>query len=111
MSELIDPNTNAWDVQLVQQTFIPDDGNIILQIPIHEHGEDVIAWHSIKKLMKKGSYVEKTVGAPSPQQNTTLLMAGDYIQLTSTNEASMQSEATSLNKGLLKNGLHLLRTY
>ena len=47
--ELIDPSTNSWDMELVQQTFMPDDANIILQIPIHEHSRDFIAWHFDKK--------------------------------------------------------------
>ena len=49
MAELIDFSTNTWDVQLVQQTFIPEDATIILQIPIQEHAEDVVAWHFDKK--------------------------------------------------------------
>jgi hypothetical protein len=43
VAELIDPITNSWDVGLVKQTFLPEDADIILQIPIHEHKEDFIA--------------------------------------------------------------------
>lgn len=56
MAELIDFSTNTWDVQLVQQTFIPEDANIILQIPIHEHAEDVVAWHFDKKAHEEGDF-------------------------------------------------------
>lgn len=41
--ELIDPNTNTWDTQLVQQTFLPEDVSLILHIPIHEHSDDFLA--------------------------------------------------------------------
>jgi hypothetical protein len=34
---------------LVQQTFAPEDAELILQIPIYEHTGDFIAWHYYKK--------------------------------------------------------------
>ena len=49
VNDLIDPTTNNWDEDLVRQTFLPEDANIILQIPIHTHEDDFIAWHYDKK--------------------------------------------------------------
>nr|XP_051187946.1 uncharacterized protein LOC127301723 [Lolium perenne] len=40
VSELINPTTNTWDTDLVQQTFAPEDAELILQIPIYEHTEE-----------------------------------------------------------------------
>lgn len=40
---------NNWDEDLVRQTFLPEDAKIILQLPIHEHNDDIIAWHFDKK--------------------------------------------------------------
>lgn len=48
--ELIGPHTNTWDAQLVQQTFLPKDASLILQISIHEHSNDLLAWHFDKKV-------------------------------------------------------------
>jgi hypothetical protein len=45
VSDLIDPVTNQWDVELVRQTFHPDDVPIILAIPLAQDMEDFIAWH------------------------------------------------------------------
>lgn len=53
VNELIDPTTNNWDEDLVRQTFLPEDAKIILQLSIHEHNDDIIAWHFDKKKMKK----------------------------------------------------------
>ena len=53
VNELIDPTTNNWDEDLVRQTFLPEDAKIILQLPIHEHNDDIIAWHFDKK---KGNF-------------------------------------------------------
>jgi hypothetical protein len=36
VAELMDPLTGSWDVQLVAQTFYPEDAKIILQIPIRD---------------------------------------------------------------------------
>jgi hypothetical protein len=49
VSELINPVTNSWDVHLVQQAFLPEDANLILQIPIHENIEDIIVWRIDKR--------------------------------------------------------------
>jgi hypothetical protein len=43
VSELINPTTNTWDTDLVQQTFAPEDAELILRIPIYEHTGDFIA--------------------------------------------------------------------
>jgi hypothetical protein len=45
VEELIDPNTGKWDVELVKQTFWPQDVNCILAIPTHAELEDIRAWH------------------------------------------------------------------
>jgi hypothetical protein len=49
VAEIIDPITNSWDVGLIKQTFLPEDADIILRIPIQGHKEDFIAWHVDKK--------------------------------------------------------------
>jgi hypothetical protein len=51
VEELIDPTTNFWDTQLVNEMFVAEDAKIILQIPIHDHTKDFIAWHFDKKGM------------------------------------------------------------
>lgn len=56
VAELIDPNTNTWDTQLVQQTFLPEDVSLILQIPIHEHSDDFLAWHFDKKVDERSDF-------------------------------------------------------
>ena len=40
VDELIDPITGQWDVQLVHDTFWPEDANEILRIPIDDRMED-----------------------------------------------------------------------
>ncbi|CAN6374879.1 unnamed protein product [Urochloa humidicola] len=49
VSELIDPSTGSWDVELVTQTFWPEDVHDILTIPVHVDLEDIVAWHYDKK--------------------------------------------------------------
>lgn len=45
VDELIDPNTGQWDSQLVRQTFMQGDAEMILALPIHTELDDLIAWH------------------------------------------------------------------
>jgi hypothetical protein len=45
VDELINPITGGWDVQLVHDTFWPEDANEILRIPIDDRMEDWAAWH------------------------------------------------------------------
>lgn len=45
VAELIDPVTNSWDLDLVNQTFSAADAANILKIPLCEQQEDFIAWH------------------------------------------------------------------
>ena len=58
MDELIDPITGQWDVQLVHDTFWPEDANEVLRIPIDDRMEDWSAWHfDSKRLFSvKSSY-------------------------------------------------------
>uniref|UniRef100_A0A452ZUW8 Reverse transcriptase zinc-binding domain-containing protein n=1 Tax=Aegilops tauschii subsp. strangulata TaxID=200361 RepID=A0A452ZUW8_AEGTS len=59
VSDLINPATGRWDVQLVRDTFWADDACLILQIPLREGVHDFIAWqfdskgaHSVKSAYK-----------------------------------------------------------
>ncbi|KQJ91420.1 hypothetical protein BRADI_4g37561v3 [Brachypodium distachyon] len=45
VSELLDPINGGWDEGLVRQTFDPEDAEEILQIPVREEEEDLVAWH------------------------------------------------------------------
>ena len=45
VDELINPVIGGWDVQLVYDTFWPEDANEILRIPIDDRMEDWPAWH------------------------------------------------------------------
>jgi hypothetical protein len=49
VSELINQTTNTWDTNLVQQTFAPEDVELILQIPIYEHTSALLHGIMIKK--------------------------------------------------------------
>lgn len=49
VDELIDPNTGAWDVELVGSLFLPIDAERILRIPLSVHlNEDFVAWNKTK---------------------------------------------------------------
>jgi hypothetical protein len=49
VSELVDPITGTWDIDLVQSNFHPIDVQRILQIPLNNNGfEDFISWHITK---------------------------------------------------------------
>ncbi|KAM3255382.1 hypothetical protein ACQJBY_048596 [Aegilops geniculata] len=49
VADLINPITNQWDIQLVNQTFWAEDASLILRIPIQEDTCDFIAWHYDKR--------------------------------------------------------------
>jgi hypothetical protein len=49
VSDLIDPTTNQWDVEVLQGLFCPEDMNDILKIPVRGGMEDTVAWHPDKK--------------------------------------------------------------
>jgi hypothetical protein len=71
VSELINPTTNTWDTDLVQQTFAPEDAELILQIPIYEHTGDFIAWHYDKKAF---SLLNLLTGWPLIKKQENLLL-------------------------------------
>lgn len=45
VADLIDPSTEQWDVQLVNDMFGPVDAQHILSIPLCDGMEDQLAWH------------------------------------------------------------------
>lgn len=45
VSELIDPSSGQWDVEMINSVFNPIDANRILQIPLYNGREDLVAWH------------------------------------------------------------------
>jgi hypothetical protein len=45
VSELINPITGDWDMQLIRATFWEEDVRAILTIPVHVGRENVLAWH------------------------------------------------------------------
>jgi ribosome maturation protein Sdo1 len=45
--DLIDPTTNTWDVQMLNQTLEKEDVQVVLQIPLFNQFEDFLAWHYI----------------------------------------------------------------
>jgi hypothetical protein len=47
--DLIDPTTNTWDVQMLNQTLEKEDVQAVLQIPVFNQFEDFPAWHYDKK--------------------------------------------------------------
>jgi len=48
VEELINPITGAWDIQLIRSMFGETDVNRILQIPLRDGREDIVAWHYTK---------------------------------------------------------------
>lgn len=71
VNELIDPYGDTWDIQLVQQTFWPQDAEMILAMPIKAEMEDDWAWFYDPKgifLVKSAYKVHRsmlTQGVPS----------------------------------------------
>ncbi|RLN29342.1 hypothetical protein C2845_PM05G03480 [Panicum miliaceum] len=45
VEELINPATGGWDDKLVQQTFWPQDLDIVLSTTVNHDLEDLVAWH------------------------------------------------------------------
>jgi hypothetical protein len=43
--DLIDPTTNTWDVQMLNQTLEKEDVQDVLQIAVFNQFEDFLAWH------------------------------------------------------------------
>lgn len=49
VSELMNPVTEGWDVDLVHELFTEEDAQIILSIPVRPDMEDFPAWHYDKR--------------------------------------------------------------
>lgn len=49
VSELIDPYTSTWDVQLAKDLFWEEDVSSILATPVHVDRDDWVAWHFDQK--------------------------------------------------------------
>ena len=64
MEELIDPSSGSWDVELLTQTFRPEDVNMIRTIPVHIEMDDMLAWHYDEKglFSVKSAYKVQRVG-------------------------------------------------
>ena len=45
VEELIDPATEQWDAQLLNQCFWEEDVRLIRQLPVHKDMDDTLAWH------------------------------------------------------------------
>jgi len=45
VSELINPSSWDWDVELVKRIFWEEDVKVILALPVHEGRDNLIAWH------------------------------------------------------------------
>jgi hypothetical protein len=45
VTKLIDPSTGTWNEELVSQTFLPQDAELILATPVHYDLDDLVAWH------------------------------------------------------------------
>jgi hypothetical protein len=48
VQDLIDPNTNTWNSQLITQHFWPIEANQITHIPRHNSEDDIISWQGTK---------------------------------------------------------------
>ncbi|WVZ50515.1 hypothetical protein U9M48_001761 [Paspalum notatum var. saurae] len=89
VSDLIDPVSGRWDVQLVRDTFCLDDAEVILTIPINEASEDWPAWHfdvkgifSVKSAYKRAVQVrDQEMGrdASSSSQPSVTGNGSDFI--------------------------------
>jgi hypothetical protein len=49
VSELIDPATGSWDVQLLNDIFWEEDVRNIMEIPVRLGHKDYAAWHLVVK--------------------------------------------------------------
>ena len=45
VSELLDPSTGKWDMELVNDMFWVEDAKLILQMPSRDKAVDFLAWH------------------------------------------------------------------
>lgn len=45
VSELIIPITGSWDEELIRDTFLDEDADLIPSIPVHDGMYDILAWH------------------------------------------------------------------
>ena len=45
VSELINPSSGDWNVDLVKEFFWEEDVKVILALPVHEGRDNLIAWH------------------------------------------------------------------
>jgi hypothetical protein len=45
VDELIDPNTEHWDIPFLEEIFREEDVQIIQSIPTHLEIDDVVGWH------------------------------------------------------------------
>jgi hypothetical protein len=72
VSELIDPTTGQWDVQLVTENFWKMDADVILATPIREDFEDFFAWHYESKgiFTVKSAYKLYVQRRDGPQQSS-----------------------------------------
>jgi hypothetical protein len=49
VQDLIDPSTQQWNEQIINQTFMPIEANQILQIPLtNVLDEDTISWQGTR---------------------------------------------------------------
>jgi hypothetical protein len=73
VSELIDPHTGYWDLDLLSSLFMDVDVGRILEIPLHNQGfDDFIAWNFNKNghySVRSGYYLQwrHTFGARANQ--------------------------------------------
>lgn len=90
VSELINPVTGQWDMDLLQQSFCQEDIELISSIPLREGMEDSLAWHfdpkgnfSVKSAYKL--HVEETVrlkGSNAESSNAPTSSLGPRVETT-----------------------------
>lgn len=80
VSELISPITGAWDEELVNASFWPDDARHILQIPLREGIDDLTArhfdskgQHSVRNAYKLQVQLEKQGRGGAPGNSSTTI--------------------------------------
>ena len=58
VSDLIIPITGCWDEELIRDTFLDEDADLIPSIPVHDGMYDILAWHYNKNglFMVKSAY-------------------------------------------------------
>ena len=81
VSELIDPQTESWDEQLILETFCPEDAQAILAIPIDMQMEDWPAWHfDPKGLFSVKSAYKRAVQIRDSKLNRDASPSGSNIE-------------------------------